>query len=167
MAFLGTPHQGSSASAIGAFVAWLTTPLFGSNKMLLKSLQWHAAELSNLKESFHNIIKSQEREIKIFSFYETVDTLLLNILPVGLVSSPPLSHHFTTNIYKVVERDSATMDSSEPIAIHKDHSGLNKCIDKEDPVYRCIKRAIEESMSTPRFREYIRHQKLEGQHCPS
>ena len=133
--------------------------------MLLKSLHWHAAELSNLKESFHNIIKSQENGIKIFSFYETVDTLLLNILPVGLVSFPFFPHHLTTNIYKVVERDSATMDSSEPIAIHKDPSGLNKRIDKEDPVYRCIKRAIEESMCTPRFREYTRHQKFEGQHC--
>jgi hypothetical protein len=86
IAFLGTPHQGSSASAIGAFIAWLTTPFFGSNKMLLKSLQWHTAELSNLHENFHNMIKSQEKEIKIFSFYETGNTLLFNILPVGLVS---------------------------------------------------------------------------------
>lgn len=98
IAFLGTPHQGSTASPIGAFIAWLTTPFFGSNKMLLKSLQWHTAELSNLNESFSNVIKDQEKEIKLFSFYEMINTLFLSILPIGLVGSTPYSSPYHSHL---------------------------------------------------------------------
>jgi len=61
--------------------------------MLLRSLQRHTIDLSYQKESFSNIIKDQEkeREIKIFSLYETMPTLFLDILPIGLVSAAPFS----------------------------------------------------------------------------
>ena len=80
--FLGTPHQGSSASAIGSLLAWLTTPFFGSNKMLLRSLQWHTAELANLQQAF---LESFPKGSLVFSLYETLPTLAFGI-PIGLVS---------------------------------------------------------------------------------
>jgi hypothetical protein len=80
--FLGTPHQGSSASSIGSFLAWLTARFFGSNMMLLKSLQWHASELSNLHQAF---LESFPKGTLVFSFYETLPTLVSSI-SIGLVS---------------------------------------------------------------------------------
>jgi hypothetical protein len=50
--------------------------------MLLKSLQWHTAELSNLQQAF---LESFPEGTLVFSFYETLPTLAFNI-PIGLVS---------------------------------------------------------------------------------
>lgn len=58
------------------------------------------------------------------------------------------------------------MESSERIAIAKDHSGLNKCVNKKDPVYEGISRALKQTMCAPRFLDYTRRSEIEGQRCP-
>ncbi|EON65782.1 hypothetical protein W97_05021 [Coniosporium apollinis CBS 100218] len=120
--FLGTPHQGSGVSAIGALVAWLTTALFGSDMTQLVYLQKHGKELANLQARF---AKSIVEGIKMFSFYETLPTCFHQI-SLGLV----------------VNRDSAGL-VGDSISVDKDHSGMNKCIDREDPLYKDICRAIQ------------------------
>lgn len=81
--FLGTPHQGLEVSSLGAFAASLITSLFGSNKMLLMSLQKRGAELADLQDKF---LASISKQVSLYSFYETMPTYLFNCISVGLVS---------------------------------------------------------------------------------
>jgi hypothetical protein len=76
-----------------------------------------------------------------------------------------------TDIPKVVERDSATIlgdpEYYKTIEIHKDHSGLNKCMDRKDPVYREISAVINQVMRALKFREYTEHKTPNGKHYPT
>lgn len=63
-------------------MAAATTPLFGSNKMLLKSLQRNNAELSDLQDNFD---ACKPESAVLYSFYEKMPTLLFNYISVGLV----------------------------------------------------------------------------------
>ena len=94
--FLGTPHQGSDSSYPGLLVASLTTPLFGSNAMLLRLLQKHSTELSILRQKFSQTIsrmKDSHTQIKdchtrlplLYNFIETKNTLLFNFISLGRV----------------------------------------------------------------------------------
>jgi hypothetical protein len=49
--------------------------------MLLRSLQWHTAELTNLQQAF---LESFPKGTLVFSLYETLPTLAFGI-PIGLV----------------------------------------------------------------------------------
>ena len=89
--FLGTPHQGSDVSSLGAFAASVTSLLFGSNKMLLISLQKHSAGLSDLQNNFSASIS---KDIILYSFYETMPTYIFNCIPVGLVSLETISRSY-------------------------------------------------------------------------
>lgn len=74
-------------------------------------------------------------------------------------------------MYQVVERDSATIVSHsedfKTIEIHKDHSGLNKCVDKSDPVYKEISAVIDQVMRAPKFLNYIKCKTPDGEHYPT
>ncbi|KAH8878672.1 hypothetical protein GQ53DRAFT_81806 [Thozetella sp. PMI_491] len=132
--FLGTPHQGSSVSVLGAVMAFLTGFL-GSNATLLLSLKSHQDQLSDLADAFRTSMAQKEdrrqkegrrQKAKIKSFYETKPTYLLGWLSIGLV----------------VTRDSATVHADETIAIDTDHSGLNKCSGREAELYKQLEKAI-------------------------
>ena len=88
--FLGTPHYGVGGrlTLIADLVALLTTPFFGSNKMLLRALRWHGENLINLHDRFMSIYRQRTL---IYSFYETTHTLFRGFLPIGLVRHHPLS----------------------------------------------------------------------------
>jgi hypothetical protein len=60
--------------------------------------------------------------------------------------------------------DSAIMEIGESTEIHKDHSGLNKCIDRDDAVYRRVSSALKNVMNSPRFLDYTRNLQLESQY---
>ena len=79
--FLGTPHQGSGISMFGSAIALLTTPLFGSNKMLMRALQRNSTDLSNLHESFTRKLPDN---ILVVSLFETKATTIFGV-PLGLV----------------------------------------------------------------------------------
>lgn len=65
----------------------MTTPLFGSNKMLLISLQRHSADLADLQNNFSASIS---KEALLYSFYETKSTYLFNCISVGQVGADTL-----------------------------------------------------------------------------
>lgn len=74
--FLGTPHQGSRQSILGALLASITSGL-GSDSTILCSLGSHNKELRNLEKTFQSNLKSNEshqRRIKVRSFHETKPT---------------------------------------------------------------------------------------------
>ncbi|KIW25442.1 uncharacterized protein PV07_08615 [Cladophialophora immunda] len=124
--FLGTPHQGSSASVAGAILATITAVL-GSENGLLLSLRNHRDELSDLEKLFADRMREKEQlreKTQIFSFYETMPTTLMGWLYLGLV----------------VTRDSARTHDATAIPIDTDHSGLNK---PEDELSRKLIRVIE------------------------
>ena len=83
--FLGTPHQGSNTSSLGKLVALLTAPFFGSNAMLLRLLQKHSYDLSDLNDMFSQTIQRLQTPPLLQSFIETRHTLLFGWIPLGLV----------------------------------------------------------------------------------
>ncbi|CAH0054140.1 unnamed protein product [Clonostachys solani] len=126
--FLGTPHQGSSVSASGAVLAFMTGFL-GSDTTLLQSLKSHDGQLSNLADRFQSRKvpnQDQPQKFQVISFYETKPTYLLGWQSLGLV----------------VSRDSAAVHMDKQYSIDTDHSRLNKCAGPEDKLYMKLKEAI-------------------------
>jgi hypothetical protein len=72
-----------------------------------------------------------------------------------------------THISKVVERDSAIIASPSEdfknIEIYKDHAGLNKCVDKSDPVYKEISAVIDQVKRAPKFLNYVKRGAPKGE----
>ncbi|KAL7924500.1 hypothetical protein ACQKWADRAFT_331432 [Trichoderma austrokoningii] len=123
--FLGTPHLGSPIAGFGATVAYLTGFL-GSNTGLLLLLRSNGEMLVNLSIAFQECLERKYRELdkrtKIISICEQKPTYLLNWLYAGMIV-PLQSATFGTNF----------MDVSK---VDKDHSGLNKCHNTHDPLYK-------------------------------
>ncbi|KAK3317361.1 hypothetical protein B0T19DRAFT_290469 [Cercophora scortea] len=129
MIFLGTPHEGSHLSLLGAIVAALSG-FTGSASGVLLSLKHHEAQLSDLESSFRGSIEERKRthDVTIISFYEERPTMIFKWLSLGLI----------------VGRDSARAYSSKHIGIDTDHSGLNKCSGRDDELYEVLRRELEE-----------------------
>ncbi|KAL6817502.1 hypothetical protein V8C40DRAFT_281697 [Trichoderma camerunense] len=125
--FLGTPHLGSPVAGFGATLAYLTGFL-GSNTGLLLLLRSNGEMLVNLSIAFQACLERKYQELdkktKIVSICEQKPTYLLNWLYAGLIVSLA-SATFGTNFMEVFKVD-------------KDHSGLNKCPDSEDPLYKIL-----------------------------
>ncbi|OTA99070.1 hypothetical protein M426DRAFT_95973 [Hypoxylon sp. CI-4A] len=124
--FLGTPHQGSSASRWGAAVASLTGFL-GSDRTLLLSLQSHSSYLSDLEDSFRGWVLPKSPHIKVISFHESKPTYMFGWLSIG----------------HIVNRNEALGYAGKSDSIDKDHSGMNKFSGHDDPQYIRLKREID------------------------
>ncbi|KAJ2968352.1 hypothetical protein NQ176_g9220 [Zarea fungicola] len=110
--FLGTPHQGSSVSNAGTALAWVTGFL-GSDTTLVRSLNTHNTNLSNLSQRFEDCKAPGQdgvQKFRVRSFYETKPTYLLG-LSLGIV----------------VSRDSAVAHADKSFAMDTNHTKLNKC----------------------------------------
>lgn len=125
--FLGTPHLGSPVAGFGATLAYLTGFL-GSNTGLLLLLRSNGEMLVNLSIAFQSCLERKyqdlDKKTKIVSICEQKPTYLLNWLYAGLIV-PFVSATFGTNFIEVFKVD-------------KDHSGLNKCPNSEDPLYKVL-----------------------------
>ncbi|UKZ66219.1 uncharacterized protein TrAtP1_007393 [Trichoderma atroviride] len=123
--FLGTPHLGSPIAGFGAAIAYLTGFL-GSNTGLLFLLRSNGEMLVNLSIAFQQCLERKyhnlDKRTKIISICEQKPTYLLNWLYAGMIV-PLHSATFSTNFMDVVKVD-------------KDHSGLNKCRNSDDPLYK-------------------------------
>ncbi|KAL1855814.1 hypothetical protein VTK73DRAFT_8464 [Phialemonium thermophilum] len=127
--FLGTPHQGSRHSAYGATAASLGRVL-GSEPALLLALKSNDRGLSDLDRRFRMAMAENERagtRTRLFCFHESLPTFL-GWLNLGII----------------VERNSAHTSDAEEIEVAATHSGLNKCRSKSDPLYRELRRVVEE-----------------------
>ncbi|KAL1856821.1 hypothetical protein VTK73DRAFT_8221 [Phialemonium thermophilum] len=124
--FLGTPHQGSSVSWLGGWLARLTY-FSGSDAILLNLLEHHSSQLSDLRDEFSKAVALPVRDsrLTLYSFFETRKSYLYGI-PLGMI----------------VGRDSATIEGSTLVPISRDHSGLNKCRSRQDVLYKEICMAI-------------------------
>ncbi|EQL01948.1 NACHT and WD40 domain protein [Ophiocordyceps sinensis CO18] len=119
--FLGTPHLGSPVSRAGSLAAYLTGFL-GSDTSLLLALASHRNQLSDLEDRFIACMNHKRRrrdKTRIASFYETKPTYL-GCLSLGVI----------------VSRDSARGPAEVAIPIDTDHSGLNKCRERNDQLYQ-------------------------------
>ncbi|KAF3067523.1 hypothetical protein CFAM422_008521 [Trichoderma lentiforme] len=129
--FLGTPHLGSPVAGFGATLAYLTGFL-GSNTGLLLLLRSNGEILVNLSITLQACLERKYQELdkktKIVSICEQKPTYLLNWLYAGLIV-PLASATFGTNFMEVFKVD-------------KDHSGLNKCPNSEDPLYKILTRQL-------------------------
>ncbi|KAJ4857850.1 WD domain, g-beta repeat domain-containing protein [Trichoderma breve] len=125
--FLGTPHLGSPIAGFGATLAYLTGFL-GSNTGLLLLLRSNGEMLVNLSIAFQSCLERKyqdlDKKTKIVSICEQKPTYLMNWLYAGLIV-PLASATFGTNFMEVFKVD-------------KDHSGLNKCFNLEDPLYKVL-----------------------------
>ncbi|KAK5997494.1 hypothetical protein PT974_02857 [Cladobotryum mycophilum] len=119
--FLGTPHNGSPVSGLAATLASLTGSL-GSNNGLLLSLRSNESRLSDLSKRFYQCLERKEEKGKktnILFICENKPTYILQCVSVGLI----------------VPWHSAAFGGNA-VEVSKDHSGLNKCNDVNDPLYR-------------------------------
>ncbi|KAI1410260.1 peptidase C14 [Hypoxylon sp. FL1857] len=137
--FLGTPHQGSSASSLGAIIASLTGFL-GSDSTLLLSLQSHGTYLSDLESQFRRWISSRSRKPKVISFYETKPTYIFGWFSIG----------------RIVDRDSAYGFAIESDSMDTDHSGMNKFTGRKDQQYKRLKEKINDLIPFDEAYKYIR-----------
>jgi hypothetical protein len=90
--FLGTPHQESPISRLGAVAARMTG-LLGSSTGLLLSLTSYREQLSDLDVRFVQCMKEKEsrrQKTEIVAFCETKPTRVLGWLSVGLVGATVL-----------------------------------------------------------------------------
>jgi hypothetical protein len=159
--FLGTPHKGSDVAWFGVCLAWITAPFFGSNKMLLKSLTYHDAELVNRQFLFSSSCGPQ---MKICSFYETLPTRFMGF-PLGLVGPPRFYKvGYAYKDVQIVNRTSASFDSGDILSngMDKDHSGLNKFGDRRDPDYEQICSAIRNITEASKSSSYVRGSRQQG-----
>ncbi|RFU77887.1 vegetative incompatibility het-e-1 [Trichoderma arundinaceum] len=123
--FLGTPHLGSPVAGFGATIAYFTGFL-GSDTGLLLSLRSNGEMLVNLSKAFQACTRKKhqdlDKETKITSICERNPTYLFNWLYAG----------------KIVPWESATFGANfaDVYEVDKDHSGLNKCLSPEDPLYK-------------------------------
>jgi hypothetical protein len=100
--------------------------------------------LVNLSKKFQASVgkKRQElyKETKIVSICERKPTYLLNCLYAGKVSihSPKAPNLTLSHILQIVPWESATFGANfiDVYEVDKDHSGLNKCLNPEDPLYK-------------------------------
>ncbi|OHE91579.1 hypothetical protein CORC01_13127 [Colletotrichum orchidophilum] len=130
--FLGTPHQGSSLSTVGALLSQLTGFL-GSNTSLILALRSRGSHLSELEDRFRVAINNAALQGRIISFYETRPTFMLGWFSVGLV----------------VDRFSATGYAAKPAYMDTDHSGLNKFNSFEHSGYQALKGVIDKLRVKP------------------
>ncbi len=85
--FLGTPHQGSPVSSLGAVAAGISR-ILGSQPGLLLSLRHHQAQLADLEDKFCYRIQERQsvgKKIGIYTFYEQKATFMMRWFSVGLV----------------------------------------------------------------------------------
>lgn len=141
--FLGTPHLGSPIAGYGATIAYLTGFL-GSNTGLLLSLRSTGDLLVNLSKAFQQCVNRKKRdtnkETEIVSICEKKPTYLLNWLYAGKVSTARGMYATSkaSYMFQIVLWESAAFGANfaNVIEVDKDHSGLNKCLNSEDPLYK-------------------------------
>lgn len=115
--FLGTPHHGSSlASALKAAVPRLSSTL-------VSTLSGGLGLLDDLNQSFRSYANGKPN-LETAVYYETIKTKKLAI---------------------VVDKASADpgVKGAHPVAVDKDHAGLCKPSNRDEPVYLGIKRRLD------------------------
>ncbi|RDA94102.1 hypothetical protein CP533_6594 [Ophiocordyceps camponoti-saundersi (nom. inval.)] len=136
--FLGTPHQGSAASTLGAMAASLMT-LAGSDASLMLSLKSRKKQLSDLEERFGQCMKEKQRrreKTELVCFSETKPSWIAGI-PIGVI----------------VDRDSARCWDAEVVHVDVDHSGLNKCSGPDDSLYVMLRDKLQRLVPTATARQ--------------
>lgn len=65
-------------------------------------------------------------------------------------------------ILQVVDRASATLNGHEKLDLEKDHSGLNKFVEENDPAYLRICQAIQSILHAAEASSYLNDTKRKG-----
>jgi len=123
IAFLGTPHRGSGLAFWADLGTKFLRPVKRINQALLQVLRERSETLDDIQQRFNSMIRKRQdnsyREsqklpypIQIYCFYEE-----LALKGVG----------------KVVEEDSARLDTWPYNSIHANHMGMSRFPDAQDP----------------------------------
>ncbi|KAI9765525.1 MAG: hypothetical protein M1840_007351 [Geoglossum simile] len=120
IAFLGTPHQGSS-KAKWADTGRAFLELFKStNKENVKDLQDKSEKLSSLGRAFPNLLRRRTEtgelnaKIEVVCFFEELPSKVIGM---------------------IVPEESACLPGYEALSIHADHSSMSKFANRTDPGY--------------------------------
>ncbi|KAL2126774.1 hypothetical protein VTI74DRAFT_270 [Chaetomium olivicolor] len=124
--FLGTPHQGASASRYGRLISYILAPL-GSDVDIMRVLEPGSEDLYDLQTDFHNHFKDTTRKY----FFEKEKTY------------HQLWGFITWLDEFVVTKLSATWgaDGLDVVGLDTDHRGMNK-FSRRDNNYRLVSREI-------------------------
>ncbi|CAI7662679.1 unnamed protein product [Penicillium bialowiezense] len=127
--FLGTPHHGSPLSSLG-MIAACVTGFMGSAIGLLRFMTSYETQLIDLDARFVDRMKEKahrRQETKVIAFCETLPTRILGYISVGLI---------------VPQGSALGGHSAERIPIDRDHSGLNKCKERNDSLHKALRETL-------------------------
>jgi len=79
IAFMGTPHMGSTKAEWATILSRLTNLLRRTNKNILSSLEPDSEVLANVQQEFHTMLddrsQNQGSRVEIYCFYEEIAVL--------------------------------------------------------------------------------------------
>ena len=132
IAFLGTPHHGSSLARWAEMLARSIGLFKQTNSEILQVLKTDSEVLAHIQDSFHTMIRSRAGAtlppIDITCFYEE-----LPLPGVGTVSPPTFYSLRTLTSLQVVPSHSAILPGYIPIGIRSNHMDMTKFENADDP----------------------------------
>ncbi|KAI9666477.1 MAG: hypothetical protein M1821_004413 [Bathelium mastoideum] len=142
IAFMGTPHMGSTKAEWTSILSRLSSILRQTNRNILSVLKPGSEILANVQQEFHTMLDDRGRNrgfhMEIYCFYEEVP--VLGIGEVGPLSVPEVAKVWVTRISaddrdKIVPRHSAILPAYQNASLHGDHMSMTKFSDKNDSGY--------------------------------
>jgi len=126
IAFLGTPHRGSSKATWAEqgrlFIAYVKS----TNAELSKDLNEKSEKLAKVGDMFPKLLNKRSQnpktKIEIVCFFE----------------GQPMTALLVANVGKIVEEESATLQGYDSILLNGDHSEISKFASKDDENYQRV-----------------------------
>ncbi|KAI9676686.1 MAG: hypothetical protein M1829_003005 [Trizodia sp. TS-e1964] len=150
IAFLGTPHRGSALASWAALAANLASVAKKVNKSILDTLHPQSEVLSILVNEFHPMLRSRERNkgslVSITCYAEELD----------------VSRWGKT--FRVVPKESATLEQYPQKTIHSDHIGMTKFKERDSGYLRHVdqnERALEKLSNLQDINQHINNPKTQ------
>ncbi|OCL05154.1 hypothetical protein AOQ84DRAFT_267931, partial [Glonium stellatum] len=122
--FLGTPHHGSDLAKWGAVLADIVNIVKPANRSIVRLLKSGSATLSDVQDSFHNVLEKRKQErlkIEIVCFYEQL----------------PCGKSF------VVPKESAIMTGELHYPIRANHMDMTRFSNSQEKGYKDIVREVQ------------------------
>ena len=144
MLFLSTPHRGTNLAKLLNRV--LSVSIFSHSKQYIAELTRNSSSVEDLNEVFRNLAP----RLRIFSFYETLQTVAGPKTMVSFASWFYGTIPSTNALQMVLEKDSSILgypgEVSQPL--NADHHDVCKFTSQQDPNYKSVRSVLKTLVST-------------------
>ncbi|MCJ1403576.1 hypothetical protein MMC11_006799, partial [Xylographa trunciseda] len=130
VAFLGTPHRGSSKAGIAEVVRKIVSASgFDTTDQNIRALQVNSSELELIHELFMKLYDQQDRHFKVFTFQEAKGVIGISYLGLN---------------ERVVEPFSSSITTTEPTqTINANHMSMCRFPNRDDEGYKQVSGEIQ------------------------